>query len=189
MLFSGTPAGPITVTLDGSRSVAAVVFNTAGSNGYTLSPGTGGVLSTTQITVEGGKQQISAPISLAGNLDVAPEAGSTLQIGGNIGQSVAGSSLSLDDAGTLILSGSNGYSGGTFVNVGTLDVQAATALPQGSELSVGAGAASLFGSPVNGGSVELSSGNLPAVPEPGTFALLAAAVAAIVLGAWRRRKK
>ena len=187
VVFSGTPTAPITLTLDGTQSVAAVVFNTAGSNGYTLSPGTGGVLSTQQITVEAGKQRISAPISLPGNLDVAPAAGSTLQISGNISESVAGSSLSLDDAGTLILSGSNGYTGGTFVNDGTLDVQAAAALPQGSALSVGTGAASLFGSPnggpmIGGGSVALSGGNLPAVPEPGTFALLAAGVGVIALG-------
>ncbi len=111
---------------------------------------------------------------------------------GDIGESVTGSALSLDDAGTLILSGSNGYTGGTFVNAGTLVVENPTALPNGSSLTVGAGAASLFGSPA-GGSIVLGGAEVvvagggnsaaapSAVPEPGTLALLLAGLASAAL--------
>lgn len=113
-----------------------------------------------------------------------------------MGESVTGSSLSLDDAGTLILSGSNGYSGGTFVNAGTLQVQNPNGIPQGSNLSVGAGAASLFGSPAAGGVVlggeVAASGNSagapPAVPEPGTLALLLAGLASAAIYRRVRRR-
>ena len=67
-----------------------------------------------------------------------------LTIMGDIGQT-APSSLTLTAAGELILAGSNGYTGGTAVEEGTLDVVAPNALPSGSNLSVGSGAASLFG--------------------------------------------
>ena len=64
-----------------------------------------------------------------------------------------GLGLSLNDAGTLILSGSNGYTGGTNVNAGTLLVENPDGIPNGSSLTVGAGAASLFASPAAGGVV------------------------------------
>ena len=109
--------------------------------------------STSHIVVQGGTHVISAPITLAGNLSVAPTATSTLTLSGDISESTVGSALSLDDAGTLILSGSNGYTGGTNVNAGTLVVENVNGIPNGSNLTVGAGAASLFGSPAAGGVV------------------------------------
>ena len=106
---------------------------------------------------------------------------------GDIGESVTGSAFSLDDAGTLILSGSNGYTGGTFVNAGTLVVENPNGIPNGSSLTVGAGAATLFGSPAGGSvvfgggaEVVVASGNSvaapSAVPEPGALMLLLAAL-------------
>ena len=83
----------------------------------------------------------------------------------------------------LILSGSNGYTGGTFVNAGTLVVENPNGIPNGSSLTVGTGAASLFGSPAAGGleSAVPSSGSSlaapSAVPEPDTLALLLAGMA------------
>ncbi len=119
---------------------------------------------------------ISTAIILAGSLSVAPTATSTLTLGGDISESVTGSALSLNDAGTLILSGSNGYTGGTNVNAGTLLVENPDGIPNGSSLTVGAGAASLFASPAAGGvvlggaEVVVAGGNFAAgpaaVPEP-----------------------
>ena len=98
-------------------------------------------------------------------MNVAPSAGSTLTLSGDISESVTGSSLSLDDAGTLILSGSNGYTGGTFVNAGTLVVQNPNGIPQGSSLTVGRGrrrssvAMAAGGVVPGGGEVAAASGN------------------------------
>ena len=74
--------------------------------------------------------------------------------------------------GTLILSGSNNYSGGTNVTAGTLIVTNANAIEDGSSLTVGAAIA--FAPVVP--SVAASSLAAAPVPEPGTLALLAAAV-------------
>ena len=109
--------------------------------------------------------------------------------------------MSLDDAGTLILSGSNGYSEGTLVNAGTLIVENPNGIPNGSSLTVGAGAASLFAAPVAEGMV-LGGLEVPAaavggssaaatspVPEPGTLVLLVAAVAGAALCRRSGRRK
>ena len=105
--------------------------------------------------------------------------------------------MSLDDAGMLILSGSNGYTGGTFVNAGTLVVENPNGIPNGSSLTVG-GAASLFASPAGGSvvfggaEVIVAGGNSAAapsaVPEPGTLALLLAGLAIAALCRRIRRR-
>ena len=90
------------------------------------------------ITVTQGNHAINAPVNLASNtpLDVATSGG-TLAIGGDISETpTAGDSLELDGPGELILSGSNNYTGGTFVNpydyqAATLIVSSSTALPPG----------------------------------------------------------
>ena len=93
--------------------------------------------------------------------------------------------------GTLILSGTDTYTGGTDVAAGTLAVKTSPALPAGTSLTVGAGGTFIFdpsftGSPVTGGAV--SAGGVAAVPEPGTLALLAAGLV-LGIGIARRRSK
>ncbi len=101
--------------------------------------------------------------------------------------------LELSDAagGCLVLDGSNTYTGGTTVYGGTLWVETAAALPSGGNLTVGSGAASVFGPACSGAGVSPAScgaGVSPAsatpVPEPGTLALLLAGlgIAAIFVG-------
>jgi fibronectin-binding autotransporter adhesin len=80
------------------------------------------------------------------------------------------SGLSLTGSGTLILSGSDDYTGGTFVNSGLLIAQSVTALPAGSNLFVGATASSF--APVVAGPPASLSAEVAAVPEPGTLMLL-----------------
>ena len=75
-----------------------------------------------QMFVTSGVQAMSAPLVMAGNLSIDPPAGTTLTISGNISQASPGMALSLDGPGTLVLSGTNSYSGGTAVNAGTLIV-------------------------------------------------------------------
>ena len=113
---------------------------------------------------------------------------------------VAGSGVSLAvDNGTLVLSGSdNTYGGGTDVEGGTLYVTNSDAIPYGTGLTVGAGGVVTFGpSPVVAG---LAAGStfaaspaatvVAAVPEPGTVALLLAALwSAVIHRRFRRRSK
>jgi autotransporter-associated beta strand protein len=190
---NGTAVG---VTLDIPVTLGNLVLgNSDGSTaGFDIAAAGGNVLtldnsgSPSQITVQTGTQQISAPITLAGSLNVAPSAGSTLALSGNITESAEGSSLTLDNAGTLVLSGTNSYSGGTIVSAGTLAVLTSGALPDvgtyGTSLTVGAGGTVVFGPALAGG--PLVDGETAAtviarpevVPEPGTLALLVAAALA-----------
>jgi autotransporter-associated beta strand protein len=50
-------------------------------------------------------------------------------------------------SGTVVLSGSNTFTGGTVVSAGTLNVTTPAALPDGSDLSIGANVVALFGAP------------------------------------------
>ena len=69
-----------------------------------------------------GTQAMPAPLVMTGNLSIVPPAGTTLTISGGISESSPGTALSLDGPGTLVLGGTNSYSGGTAVNAGTLIV-------------------------------------------------------------------
>jgi fibronectin-binding autotransporter adhesin len=179
--MSGTVAFPelsstsaIAVTLDAPQSAGALVFSA--TEGYALAPGTSGSLTLGtsaggSITVLAGANTISAPLLLAGSLDIAPASGSQLTISGNIQELSPGTSLTLSDNGTLILGGNNGYTGGTNVVAGTLVLDTSTALADGSSLTVGQGASSLF-APAAGPAIAAPAGAIAAVPEPGTLLLL-----------------
>ena len=91
--------------------------------------------------------------------------------------------LTKSGAGTLVLSGSNTYNGGTTVLDGKLVVTNAWGLADGSSLTVGDPSA--FASPVVPSTA--GAGAAAAMPEPGSLALLAA-VATAGWAVWRRRK-
>ncbi len=95
-------------------------------------------------------------------------------------------SLVLSGGGHLTLDNSNTYTGGTFVNSGTLIVDSASGIESGTNLSVG-GMTSLFthAPTVPGG---IAGASVAAVPEPGTLALLAAGLAIVAFRVARRRK-
>jgi len=118
----------------------------------------------------------------------------SLSIAGDIENGTAANGIVKDGLGTLILSGSDTYSGGTSVLAGTLIAASGTALPEGTSLMVGAGA-SPFDAPavspsVGGGqSVAVSPDTaVAAVPEPGSLALLAASAVAGILVARRVKR-
>jgi autotransporter-associated beta strand protein len=84
---------------------------------------------------------ITGPLTLSNNVTVFPAAGSPLTIAGQIAGAGA---LTIDNPGIVLLSGANGYAGGTIVSDGTLVLANASAIASGSSLTVGAGAGLLF---------------------------------------------
>ena len=93
--------------------------------------------------------------------------------------------------GTLILSGSNSYIGGTDVQDGTLAAASSDAIPPGSGLTVESGGTVVFGDLSEAGATMVARSSLAgvaAVPEPDTLALLAVGAMAAMFGVWRRKK-
>ena len=129
-------SGTATVTLDGSKSLSGLGFNNAGgascvidaSNGAALTLANSGGLPTT-ISNSGGSHTINAPIVLGSRLNVTAAPGSALTIAGSLSESNPGATLGVSGGGTLILSGTDSYTGGTTVGGGTLAVTAAGACP------------------------------------------------------------
>ena len=81
--------------------------------------------------------------------------------------------LALDlTGGTLTLSGTDSYSGGTTVSGGELILAGNEALQDGSNLSVGNDLSALFGTVDAATAGQVSASPTAAVPEPGTLALL-----------------
>ncbi len=75
-----------------------------------------------------GNNTYSGPITLAAFSTVGVDSGSSLTISGPIGDNGAGNGLIKELTGTLVLTNNNTYTGGTAVNQGVLNVQAADAL-------------------------------------------------------------
>ncbi len=99
----------------------------------------------------------------------------------------AGMELVKTGSGTLILSGSNNYNGGTEVLAGKLIATSPNAILDGTNLIVGTRAATVFAAPVADAPIASAAPAPTPVPEAGTLALLAAggcAAAALV----RRRR-
>jgi autotransporter-associated beta strand protein len=134
--------GTATVTLDGSHTLSGLTFNNTAAS-YAITTGTGGnltlVATSGAVTLanSGGSHSIGASVALGSNLNVTTAAGSKLAISGPVTQDTAGTSLNLGGSGTLVLSGSDSYSGGTTVTGGTLDVTSSQALPTTGTLVIG----------------------------------------------------
>jgi fibronectin-binding autotransporter adhesin len=188
--------GVDTATFNGMGSVTAVnldifanlaALNFSGTN-YTLSGG--GALTmqstagTSYVTVSNGTQTIANSMTIAGgSLAIAVNGNGVLNISGNIYDDNGLESLTLngDGTGQLVLSGANNYGGGTNVLAGTLVLDSASALVDGSSLTVGQGALSLF-APAAGLSLASSEAGATAVPEPGALIL---SIAALLIAALR----
>ena len=131
---------PATITVDGAKTVGVLAFDNA--NSYILSGGAGDTITMNNgsgtplisLTPGSGTQTIAAPVVLTAPTNLAPAAGTTLTISGNI--SGVGS-LSITAAGTVVLTGTNGYAG-TNVSTGFLNVGAG-----GTTGSLGSGAVTL----------------------------------------------
>jgi len=200
-LGSGTASA---IDLSGATpTVSALIFDNLGSANYEIkdSIGTGSLTlhgmgtSPASVTVNTGSDTISTNIDLASDLVISGSG--KLALSGSITETLGSHSLTMSGTGgTLILSGTGLYTGGTIVNAGTLAVTTSTALPDGYNLTVGAGGtlifdpsysfSSIIATPVSATSSAVMGAVSP-VPEPSTLVLLIAGLA-VGLGAWRRRK-
>ena len=225
-----TQIGPGTLTLAGPNDYSGTTLvsggtlalaNSAALQQSTLdTSGAGGVSFGSLTAARLGGLTGSGPLALD-NTAAAPVA---LAVGNNgAGATYSGvlsgsGSLTKVGSGTLALTGSNTYSGGTSVVSGELALQNRSAILSGSLLSIGANSSVVLGNSAfheplgqlsgsdpagplgsqpsgtaysvepGGSQVSPAPGTVNAVPEPGTMALLTAA-AACGLAAWQRRRR
>jgi fibronectin-binding autotransporter adhesin len=201
LAFNFNNSQTVANTINGSGSVAQLGGLTllGANNGYsggtrvsggTLQLGSAGALGTGGLTANAGTVDLDSfsPIVLslsgsAGRITNSGSADSTLT-DNQTGTTIFNGSLTngptnklalvLAGTGTLTLGGNDTYTGGTVVNSGILIAASATALANGSSLTVGQGAASLFAPAAAEPAV--TAGEVATVPEPGTLALLVVAV-------------
>ena len=144
--FNANLGAPVTVTLDGSRTVNGLVLDSA--NSYTIAQGTSGVLifdkgsSSAAVNILNGSHTVSAPAQLNSTIAVAAAAGSSL----TFSEAVNGSGgIVKSGAGLLDLAGHNNIGGPINVVGGVLGFAFADSL--GSSLTL------------NGGTLRYDTGN------------------------------
>lgn len=142
--YAVTKANGGTLVLSGTNTNTGAIALTGGILSISADANLGAAPATaaTMITFNGGNLDTTATFALAANrnmkftqnatIDVAP--GTTLTYGGIA--SGSGSSLTLPDTGTLLLTGTNTYTGDTAIAAGTLQLGSATALSGSSDVVV-----------------------------------------------------
>ncbi len=149
------------------------------------------------VAVSGSGHAIGSKVTILLNSDAwitTSGSSDSLSIAGNISNGTAAHGIVMDGPGTLILAGSNTYTGGTTVDAGTLVMASDSALPDGTSLTVGAGGTLIFNSaadlaPLVGGQplTDSTGSRFETVPEPPTVVLLAAS--ALLPGIIHGRRK
>ena len=132
-------------TIRTENGTFSVFYGAVSGSGAFTGPGTTSFESNLAITTNGSQETMDAPVVLAGNLVV--NGSGTLDFGSSssIGETGGSGSVTMSGAGgTLILSGTDSYTGGTKVEAGTLYVTSPSALAAGSSLIIGAGGTFVF---------------------------------------------
>ena len=172
VLGSSAESGGMVNLLSTSASVSQLTFASAQPVTLTSAGPGGGQLtldngsSTIAVVVSSSGDAINAGVAVSLNSDAAittTASGDSLLIAGNIGDGTTPHGIDNDGAGTLILSGSNTYTGGTTVNAGTLLVDSSRSIADGTNLTVGADAVLAFGSSADFASFEATR---DARPQP-----------------------
>ncbi|MGA2258261.1 MAG: SUMF1/EgtB/PvdO family nonheme iron enzyme [Thermoguttaceae bacterium] len=181
VLSGGPIQGPTSLSVSGGGKVVL-----ANSNTYT-----GGT------TVSAGTLQLGDAASdgfVAGNItDNAALVFANLMPQTYSGSISGSGSLTKIAAGLLILSDTNSYTGGTYVEAGTLEVTRPAGLPSGTSLTMDAGGTFIF-DPSRAVAAPITSSaaaQINSVPEPRTLALLVIALCGAAVGQHirSRRKK
>jgi fibronectin-binding autotransporter adhesin len=182
--FATTSAMPATGTVSVASS-ATLGAGAGGANQFTNATSgagsIGGLLA--GIGAQGGPVNWAAGAVLG--IDTTSAVGGSLTYSGNINDTNSGATslgLAKLGPGTLVLTGTNTYSGGTTVADGTLILDASTSLADGSTLTVGQDLSAF--APVS----PASPAGIAAVPEPAAMGLLLAAVAGVAAIGRVRRK-
>ena len=184
--YSGTISG-----IGGVTKMGTGTWTILGSNTYT------GPTAVSAGTLQIGNGGSGASIGSTSGVSIGGNATLVFNLSGSATFSpvISGSgNLTQTGGGTLILSGTDTYTGGTNVEAGRLIATSNAALPDGSSLTVGAGGVFIFdpsqaGSPAAGTSIAASRGAVvAAVPEPGTLLLLSVAGVVAAAAASRRRR-
>jgi len=143
-VINASTSAAVTITLDEPAALGTLLLGNSASTtvGYTLNGAGSNTLtlnnsgSGTTITVTDGTHAINAPVILADNLVVTTGSTNswTLSFGtaSSITDNGGGYSVTMSGScGTLIISGSNTYTGGTFINGGIVSLANSAALPVG----------------------------------------------------------
>ena len=136
-----------TVTLNGSRSVGSINFDSTVA-GYAIANGSGtltldNLAGGATIGVVNGSHSIGAPVALSSNTTMTvTNAGDALAISGNVSNTAGSRTITKTGAGTLLLSGTNSYgpsagSIGTTLAAGKLGVGSGSALGAGDLAATG----------------------------------------------------
>ena len=212
----GSNNGTTWTTLDtetnAGQNPSTATYTYAGGWSLSLPSGNGSLPSGTTLQLAGGatldlggvSQTVASLSDYNGSGGTVTNSGAvaaTLTVAGPTSTTFSGSiqdgasqiALSLS-GGTLVLNGSDTYTGGTDVEGGMLDVASSSAIPYGSGLTVGTNGTVVFGASgggaylAQGASLAVSpAGVVAAVPEPGTLALLLVGAAGALLTGWRSR--
>ncbi len=133
-------ANAVHVTVDAAYTAGSVSFETINGTAYTLvGDGVAGHGLTldggagASVNVYSGNHTISTNLTLAdaGGHFFNVGGGSTLTVSGAIGEAGGSRSLTMNDAGTLVLAATNSYSGGTTVRFGSVQTQPTAPLAAG----------------------------------------------------------